>query len=159
MAKKKFAKKEFRRWLDTLAAVVVKTRDGFSCQFRMADDCQGSMMPGDFNCQWCHIKSKGTVGNSLRWDLLNALTGCGQCHAYIHGNPDVFGVWFERECHAQYLWLNSPHELKTWREDDYRAVEVVLLEKANDLGVDWLNFPVYFQKKAKRRMSEVMFED
>ena len=88
---KKFQARPFKRWLDALAREIVKTRDDRTCQIGRPG-CYGTMLPKDKNCQWCHIKSRNT--NDLRWDAINALTGCGHCHQWAHANPDSFGVWF-----------------------------------------------------------------
>ena len=53
MAKRKFSKKAFKKWLDCLAAVVVKTDDNYTCQIRMSKDCAGVMQALDFNCTKC----------------------------------------------------------------------------------------------------------
>ncbi len=143
MAKKKpFKRNPFRDWLDCLVAVVVKTRDNFTCQWRLSPDCQGTLMPGDNNIQACHIKSKGTCVLALRWDLLNIDTACGQCHAHMHANPDSFGVWFHGERPYVYEYLNEPRIAQKWNVDDYLDKEKELLLKSIELNVDCIVFPV-----------------
>jgi len=155
MAKKrKFSKRAFKSWLDTLAKICVKTRDDFTCQIQH-DGCSGTMVPLDNNCQWCHIISRSS--NIFRWDLLDALCGCGQCHSWAHANPTAFGVWFADKYPYRYRCLNLPRKNFTWREDDFRQVEVYLLNKAIDLKVDILNIPD--RGRGYRRRFETRIEE
>lgn len=143
MAKRKFSKRAFKKWLDTLAKVCVKTRDDFTCQIRRPEDhtgaCSGKMEPLDKNCQWCHIKSRNS--NNLRWVLLNGLCGCGHCHQWAHANPVPFGVWFAENYKVRFDYINLQRKNYTWREEDFREVERYLLLKAIDLEVDVMNIP------------------
>jgi len=139
MSRKRFSKKAFRDWLDTLAKVCVKTRDGFTCQIQHDSECAGTMESLDNNCQWCHIKSKKSY--NLRWDFLNILCGCGHCHAWGHSNPNEFGVWFAKKYPWRDEYINMPRANKVWREPDFKEVESFLLGKAIDLEVDVLSIP------------------
>ena len=160
MAKRKFSKSAFREWLDTLAKVVVKTRDEFTCQINHDEDCSGTMTPLDNNCQWCHIKSKKSY--NFRWELLDALCGCGHCHAWAHANPNEFGVWFAKKYSRRNEYLNIPRDNRTWRECDFWDVEAFLLQKCIDLNVDVLNVPDRggwkFRAKFLRRVDEFKHE-
>lgn len=151
--KKKFNTKAFKKWLDVLCKVVVKTRDGFACQMRHDEKCSGTMVPLDFNCQWCHIKSRKS--NNTRWDLLNAVTGCGHCHSWGHDNPNEFGVWFAMAFPARNHYLSIPKELKTWREDDFKEVEAFLLIKTIDLKVDPMNVPAAYRIRFIRKIKDL----
>lgn len=135
----KFSKKAFREWLDTLAKVCVKTRDDFTCQIQHDDECAGRMKPLDFNCQWCHVKSKNSY--NYRWLLLNILCGCGHCHQWGHANPNEFGVWYADKYPIRNVLLNMPLKNFTWREADFKDIERRLLEIAIILNVDVLNIP------------------
>lgn len=156
MTKKPFKRGPFRDWLDCLAAVVCKTRDNFTCQWRFSDDCQGTLMPGDRNIQACHTKSKGSCVMDLRWELLNLDTACGQCHAHMHANPDSFGVWCKEDRPHIYEFLNEPRAVRPWKEADYLAVERTLLGKALDLDVDYMSFPQQYRVRFKARMSDLI---
>jgi len=148
--KKKFAVKEFRRWLDALAALVVKTRDDFTCRIHIDAECAGTMPAGDFNCQWAHLKSRSS--NNLRWDIINALTACGRCHQWAHANPTAFGVWLKEKYPHIWDYVNMPRDNKTWRQEDYLEIETMLLGKCRDLNVDPLNIAVYWRKKLMRKL-------
>lgn len=153
----KFSKREFKKWLDVLAAVVVKTRDGFQCQIVHDPACAGIMNPGDRNCQCCHIISRKS--NNTRWDLLNLITGCGHCHEWAHRNPHEFGLWFGEKYPHRIGYLNGlEKQNRTWKEKDFRFWEAFLLQKAVELNVDYLNIPERYRKRFKRRTEEIMLE-
>ena len=155
MAKRKFSKKAFKKWLDCLAAVVIKTDDNFTCQIRMSKDCAGVMQSLDFNCQWCHLISRSS--NNLRWDTWNALTGCGACHQWAHANPTAFGVWFADNYPQRYEYLNEVRITKTWKEDDFKEVERKLLQQAVDVEVDYMSMmPSWgYRERLKRKLEEL----
>lgn len=114
------------------------------------------MEPLDYNCQWCHIKSKNS--NNLRWDFLNVLCGCGHCHAWAHANPNEFGVWFAQKYPHRNDYINLPREHKPWKEDDFRKVESFLLQKAIDLEIDSLTIPERgrgYRKRFENKMKEL----
>ncbi len=157
MAKRKFSKKAFKIWLDNIAKLICKTDDNFTCQIQLSDNCAGQMMPLDFNCQWCHIKSKKSY--NVRWLFEDAITGCGSCHAYAHDNPDEFILWFTK---------TYPHRLKiideamrrpskTWYESDFRAMETELLLEAKRIGVDYLNMTKWhgYRERLKRKLESL----
>lgn len=157
MAKRKFAKKEFKIWLDHIAKLTCKTDDGFTCQMRLSDNCAGRMMPFDNNCQWCHIKSKKSY--KVRWLAENAITGCGSCHAYAHSNPDEFIEWFKKNYpHREHI-INAHNQepSKTWREEDFRAMEIELLQEAKRVGVDYINMTEWhgFRMRLKRKLENL----
>lgn len=155
MAKRKFSKRAYKKWLDCLAAVVVKTDDSFTCQIRMAPTCAGAMHPLDLNCQWCHIKSRNS--NNLRWDIWNALTGCGACHKWAHDNPNEFGVWFADNYTQRNEYLNEIRATKVWKEDDFRQVEKDLLQEALDIEVDYMSMmPSWgYRMRLKHKLEEL----
>lgn len=158
LKRRKFSKRAFKDWLDTLAKVCVKTRDDFTCQIQYDASCSGTMQPLDHNCQWCHIKSRNS--NNLRWDLLNALCGCGRCHQWAHANPNQFGVWFKEKYYYRDGYINLPRASKVWREDDFREVESFLLQKAIDLEVDSLTIPERngYRKRFEKKIKELADE-
>ena len=124
---KKFRAKPLKKWLDTLAAAVVKTRDNSTCQIVHDPACAGTMLPLDQNCQCCHIISRGS--NETRWDLFNLITGCGHCHKWGHDNPAEFGMWFRGKYPHRLQYLSQfPKEKRTWRESDFRYWETFLLQ-------------------------------
>ena len=158
---KKFSKKAFREWLDCLAKVVVKTRDGFTCRLNITQKCAGKMQPLDNNCQWMHLNGR-TKGYAWRWDLLNAVCGCGQCHAWAHANPAAFGVWLYDKYPHLWEYLQEERPNRTWREEDFKAEERKLLLKALDLKVDVANIPDrgrYYQRRYQKRIDAVPKED
>jgi hypothetical protein len=142
---KKFKAKPFKRWLDCLAGVVVKTRDGFQCQ----------IVHDPANCQCCHIISRSS--NITRWDLMNLITGCGHCHNFAHKNPVEFGVWFSGKYRHRLDWIEcvSCQPKKTWRQPDFEEVERQLLQKAIDLNVDYLHVNKTYRDRFKRRIKEL----
>lgn len=156
MAKKKFKAKPFKNWLDRVAATVVKTRDGYTCQIVSDGGCAGTMMPGDQNCQCCHIISRSC--NNTRWDLLNLITGCAHCHAWAHKYPVQFGVWFAQKYphRIEYLDIVSRVKSKTWKEDDFRAWEHRLFLKAIDLNVDYLRISPNYRSRFNRVLKETL---
>jgi len=160
MAKRKFYKKAFRKWLDTLAKVVVKNRDDFTCRINHDGECSGKMEPLDNDCQWCHIKSRKS--NNTRWLIPNAICGCGHCHSWAHDNPNEFGVWFANKYPHLDEYLNIPRESHSWREDDYRLIESQLLRKAIDLDVDYMTVPDRgrgYRKRFIKRIKEMKGTD
>lgn len=157
MAKKKFAKKEFKIWLDHIAKLTCKTDDNFTCQIRLSDNCSRTMMPLDNNCQWCHIKSKKSY--NVRWLAEDAVTGCGSCHAYAHDNPDDFIRWFEKNYphRANIINLYKRMPSKTWYESDFKAMERKLLVEAKRVGVDYMNMTEWhnYRLRLKRKLKEL----
>lgn len=157
MAKRKFSKKAFKGWLDCIAKLTCKTDDNFTCQIRLSDNCSGVMMPLDYNCQWCHIKSKKSY--NVRWLAENAITGCGSCHTYAHDNPDEFIRWFEKTYPHRIkvinVWFSMPS--KTWRESDFKAMEKELLVEAKLVGVDYINAPIMnrWRNRLKRKLESL----
>lgn len=162
MARKarKFSKKQFKKWLDCIAKLTCKTDDNFTCQMRLSKDCAGAMLPLDNNCQWCHIKSKESY--KVRWLTENAITGCGQCHAYAHDNPDDFIRWFNKTYPHRLAIIESANNQpsKTWRESDFLEMEKVLLLEAMNVGVDYKNMMQSwgFRKRLKRKLEELRAE-
>lgn len=157
MAKRKFAKKEFKAWLDNIAKLTCKTDDNFTCQIRLSDNCAGSMLPGNNNCQWCHIKSKKSY--NVRWLVENAITGCGSCHAYAHDNPDEFIKWFTANYPHRLIDINKAmrQQSKTWYESDFREMESTLLLEAKRVGVDYINMIEWhnYRNRLKRKLEEL----
>ena len=153
----KLKRKAFKAWLDALAAAVVKTRDGFTCQINRPG-CAGRMTPGDYNCQWCHIISR--TANKTRWELLNAVTGCGHCHQWAHSHPVDFGLWYANKYPYRFDYLRDKNQEpnRTWRASDFEEVEEFLLGKAVDLNVDYLNISKRYRDRFKRKIEEKMFE-
>ena len=122
------------KWLDCLAAACVKTRDDYTCQINISPECMGAMRPLEFDCQWCHIKSKKWY--EWRWDLLNAICGCSKCHAAWH-NDGRLGNWFAKKYPIRDEYLNRPAlHIGTWKDVDLETIEAYLLSKAYDLNVD-----------------------
>ncbi len=155
MAKKKFKKKPFRDWLDCLARIVVKTDANFTCEIQQANNCPVNLRPLDKNTQWIHIKSRNS--NIVRWDTRNALCGCGQCHQWAHSNPNEFGEWFAKNYPYRHEAINEliRRPLQTWREDDYKYYEKALLQEALECRVDYLNVPVKYRMRLKRKLEEL----
>ena len=157
MAKRRFAKKEFKLWLDHIAKLTCKTDDNFTCQMQLSENCAGSMLPFDNNCQWCHIKSKQSY--KVRWLAENAITGCGQCHAYAHSNPDDFARWFEENYphRARIILEANSKPSRIWREDDFRAMEKELLVEAKRVGVDDINMTEWhgYRERLKQKLKDL----
>ena len=157
MAKRKFSKKQFKKWLDCIAKLTCKTDDNFTCQMQLSENCAGAMMPLDFNCQWCHIKRKKSY--NVRWLAENAITGCGQCHAYAHDNPDDFIRWFDKNYPHRSVIIDEYNRRpsRIWREVDFRAMESELLLEAKRVGVDYINAPKGdgFPERLKRKLEEL----
>lgn len=156
MAKRKFAKKQFKKWLDCIAKVTCKTDDNFSCQMRLSDNCAVTMLPLSLNCHWCHIKSKKSY--NVRWLAENAITGCASCHTYAHDNPDKFIQWFTEKYPHRLKIIDEAMQKpsKTWYESDFREMEAVLLLEAKRVGVDYINAPKGdgFPERLKRKLED-----
>jgi hypothetical protein len=162
----KFRKKFFKLWLDQLCKVCVKTRDDFTCQIQQCQGgkdpitgkfrpgCAGKMTFRDYNCQWCHVKSRSS--NNLRWDLLNSICGCGHCHHWAHANPNEFGIWLANKFPARNDYINdrAKEPRKTWREEDFREIERMLLQKCIDLEVSLECFSKKPRKRFIKRLEE-----
>jgi len=161
---RKFAKKEFKLWLDNIAKLTCKTDDNFTCQMQFIDcghtdcnGCSGTMMPLSFECQWCHIKSKKNY--NLRWLPEDAVTGCAHCHAYAHDNPDVFIAWFGKKYPHRLKMIDEAMRApsKVWRGSDFREMEAELLLEAKRVSVDYMNMTKYhkFNMRLKRKLEEL----
>lgn len=132
-------------WLDHLAAVVVKTRDGYACQIRH-QGCTGEGL------HWCHVEPKGAMGKNVRWETFNALAGCPSCHRWTHAEPKAFKAWFFSKFRLgylaiQYMNLSVP---KTWRQEDYGTAEDRLISEAIKYEVDYLNISPKYRAKFKK---------
>lgn len=157
MAKRNFAKKQFRKWLDCIAKVTCKTDDNFTCQMLLSENCSGTMMPLSNNCQWCHIKRKKSY--NVRWLPENAITGCGSCHAFAHDNPDEFIEWFAKKYPHRLKIIDEAKRKpsKTWYESDFRQMEAALMLEAKRVGVDYINVPKGdgFPERMNRKLREL----
>lgn len=161
MAKKrKFSRKAAVDWLDMLCKTCVKVRDNFTCQIQIIEcdhikcnGCSGRMAQGDFDCQWCHIKSARRYHS--RWLPFNSLCLCGHCHSWAHDNPVEFGVWFAEKYPERDVLLRIPREAKTWREVDFNNMERTLLLWAVELEVKAYHFPQSYRKRFKIRIEKV----
>ena len=151
---KKFKKTAFRDWLDHLAKIVIKTDDNFTCMIARPG-CSGKMLPLSRNCQWVHIKSRNS--NNTRWSLYNAICGCGRCHQWAHANPNEFGVWFSKHYEGRNNIINelAQQPIKTWRENDYKAIENELLIEAKRIEVDYMNMPVNYRIRLRRKLDSL----
>ena len=154
MTKKKFNRKAFVDWLDVLAKVCVKTRDEFVCQIECHHpDCPGKMQPLNYDCQWCHIKSKKSY--QWRWDLINAVCGFSKCHERWHSDGRI-GDWFAKKYPDRDEYLSRHKPIKSsWKEKDFREIESYLLQKTKDLEVDPDVVPVNYRKRFIRKIEEL----
>ena len=127
-----FKANPYKKWLDALCRCVVKARDGYTCQ-----KCDREVY--GLQCHWHHIRSRKS--NYLRWDLCNGITLCSVCHSEWHDGP-VGAVWFAKEFPHRYEYIYSkPLHIGTWKEDDFRAIEELLIEKCIEFGVTVDNMP------------------
>ena len=153
-----FKTKAFKKWLDHIAGVAVKTRDNFTCQLNMSPDCLGSMQPGDLRCQACHIESR--KNNITRWDPLNIITGCANCHGASHSSPLLFALWFAKKYpnRVGHLEQSAKEPLRTWRQSDFEREEKDLFEYCIDMNVDYLSVNTKHRARYKRRIEQILFE-
>ena len=153
--KTKFKKRPFRDWLDELAKIVVKTDADFTCEIQQANNCPVKLRPLDRNTQWVHIKSRNS--NAVRWLTQNALCGCGQCHQWGHANPNEFGAWFANTYPSRNSFINevASRPPYPWKEHDYKTAERYLLVEAHAVGVDYMNMPVKYRMRLKRKLEEL----
>jgi len=143
----KFKKKPFRKWLDALCSVVVKTRDLWRCQ-RCGKPVRGRQ------AQWCHINSRSS--NAVRWHLSNSLLMCASCHGDAHARPSEFHEWFSDKYPARKDDISQmARQLFTWKEEDYRRTEKYLLSYARGYNVDYTDISKQYQKRLKRLLDEV----
>lgn len=152
---KKFKKKPFRNWLDALCRIQVKTDANFTCEIQQAYNCPVVLKPLDENTQWIHIKSRNS--NIVRWDINNSLCGCGQCHQWGHANPNEFGEWFADAYPGRNQIINQLIRQPSfvWKEDNYKEVEEELLMQCVAVGVDYMNCPVKYRMRLKRKLEEL----
>ena len=159
MAKKKFKATPFKKWLDELARVIVKTRDGWTCQINQPG-CAGGMVPGDENCDWHHIIPRSECGLALRWSPLNSLTSCRNCHTWVTEHKELTDVWFASKYPVRDMIIRERHirPIRTWHREDYERVEDVLIRAAIRGNVDYLNIKPEHRAKFKRKVEELLCE-
>jgi len=144
--KKKFKAKAFKAWLDDLCKTVVKVRDNHRCQ-RCHTKVSG------YNCQWSHVYSR--KWNETRWDLDNSKVLCGTCHTWWGACPSESGVWFAELFPERQERLEEKRREYTphpWKEDDFLAVEKVLMEAAIELDITYDQLPKNSQSKFRTRL-------
>ena len=159
MAKKKFKATPFKKWLDELARVIVKTRDGWTCQINQPG-CAGGMVPGDENCDWHHVVKRSTCGLTLYWDLENSLTACRSCHSWAEANQVDCEIWFANKYPYRWDDVQDLKQIKAraWHQSEYEAVELNLLIKAVDYDVDYLHIKPEYRTSFKGKIEEILCE-
>jgi len=160
--KKKFRAKPFAKWLDALCKAVVKWRDGNKCM--IAQKCHGEVVTDPYNRQWVHIYTRNA--RYVRWDLANAVCGCGACHDWAHRNQAEFIEWFKGKYPERYEHLNSPDDydelmrrhivLGTWRQDDYEYFELILLFKARSSKMPPSAVPKAYRRRYEIKMKGIV---
>ena len=152
---KKFARKAFILWLDALARLCVFTRDEFTCQMQLVDDCYGSSFPTPQDRHCSHIITRQHY--NTRWDLVNLTTGCSRCHGATHQDSRL-GCWFKDKYpqRDEYLtWAKAQTVVSSWKEWDFKKKEGYLLEKCVDLEVDPANMAnEQFRIRLIRKLAE-----
>jgi hypothetical protein len=123
----KFKAKPFKDWLDSLARVLVKERDEWTCQY---EDCPKTCRGVD----WHHIRYRTL--NHLRWDLLNGISLCSSCHREWHQGAKM-QVWFEKKYPARFKHIYSKPRIEgTWKEQDFLDMQEYLIQKCIDFNID-----------------------
>jgi len=146
----RFKAKPFKKWLDALARFAVKTRDGFQCQ-----KCKAYVI--GYDCHWHHIKSRKS--NYLRWDLINGLTLCSQCHSFWHDGPEG-AVWLYQKHPARYHYITKRKpKVGSWKEQDFKRVEQYLIDKIKEfkddpeIEFDLTKLTEVYRKRLERKLT------
>jgi hypothetical protein len=127
MAKKKFKAKPFKLWLDSLARLLVKTRDEWCCQYEHCEGPIGVM-------EWHHVRYRTL--NHLRWEIDNGITFCSSCHRKWHNGP-MLQVWFEDTFPNRFIRIyTKPPLIGTWKEQDFLDVQDELVGLCIEYEVD-----------------------
>ena len=121
-------RKQLKNALDRICPLVVKERDGWTCQ-RCNTPARGK------GCHWSHVFGRRKY--RIRWDLLNGVCLCAGCHRYFHSNPMLFTNWFGQKFHARYLYLIE--QVVDW--DGFVRPRHNLTAKVKDTEMEqWLAF-------------------
>lgn len=119
---KKISRKKLLRELDTLAATIVKIRDGHTCQM-----C-GNEVYGK-NATWAHLISRTSL--RLRWDLDNSTLLCYHCHIHIwHANPIYATDWAYKHFGKSYINKLKKRDIPiSYSIDDLLKIKAALEEE------------------------------
>jgi len=86
--RKRLERNRLERELDEFTRQQVYERD-LACKLRIAKSCTI-----DRDLQWCHVITREE--KILRWDSLNSLIGCRNCHCLWHTNTTYYLAMFAR---------------------------------------------------------------
>lgn len=154
--RKKFRARSFQLWLSSLAATIVKFRDGYICQIGRCNN--KAIISDPYNCQWVHIYTRNA--KYVKWDAIDAICGCGACHYWAHQNPDEFIKWFKDKYPDRYAYLNQNdgygvarrnETLGSWDESIYLMFEDMLMQLARRLEMPYHKMPERYQKRYKQK--------
>lgn len=81
---------------------------------------------------WSHVI--GRTNLTLRWDIINALCLCYQCHLYFwHTEPLEATIWFHSKFPERYEYLmKNKNTILNRIEEDYIELKKILMNKEID---------------------------
>lgn len=131
MAKKKTERQRLVKVLDELCKQIVRLRDEWTCQ-----RCEIYLLhdTGDQKkfAHTGHIVSRSRY--VLRWDLLNLVLFCHNCHRWAHRHPLEVREWFKNKWVHRYDYCMSPaHKVVPVRTKELKELKIKLKQKLEDL--------------------------
>lgn len=98
-----------------MAKKVVAVRDHYQCQhcFKRAEGANGHTS---------HVLPK-SVGNGIRYDLLNLKLLCYHCHLnFWHKNPVEAGEWFRKTFPDRWEYLEGIERRRSYKVEDLEEI-------------------------------------
>lgn len=76
----------------------------------------------DVTFDWSHVVGRHNL--TLRWDILNALCLCFQCHRFFwHEEPLESGAWFKQKFPERWQYLvENRNKIIKRTEEDYKTL-------------------------------------
>jgi hypothetical protein len=119
-------RKSLIKKLDAISRKLTFIRDKGVCQF-----CFTYSPDGD--C--CHIIAKGNGYSRRRWDLLNMIWGCRECHSNQHAGIEGFDI----KCKVEAWIINYVEKYKKNTSEKMSKFEMEKLLKAMEYTEDQWN--------------------
>jgi 5-methylcytosine-specific restriction endonuclease McrA len=123
---KKTERKKLTDKLDAICREIVRIRDGMQCQH-----CDKIVSGSNAHCS--HVVPK-SLGNNLRFDLINLKILCSHCHLrWWHMNPVEAGEWFQAKFPARWEYLSEQPRLRSFKEWELEELLEELKQKLSEL--------------------------
>ncbi len=91
---------------------------------QQCDKCWAKNVPFDT----AHIINRKNL--TLRWDILNCLCLCSDCHSWAHMHPKLFMAWFENKHPDRFEYLTRIKNLLSFRStEDYEKILEAIKKK------------------------------